>query len=99
MPANCVTLGSGYRLRSATPVEYNRSVGILPSTPPAWKQPAVLAAVQGDVEFGSLIKLNNAPVLSRVCEKSPARSAAVGTRIRTGLPPLIAAVTGRYSCE
>src|SRR5712692_3454795 len=97
MPGSCVTLGVGYRLRSAMPVEYNRSAGIWPSTPPAWKQPAVLPAVQGAVEFGTLIRLNNAPLLSRVCEKSPARSSAVGTRIRIGLPLLMAAVTGRYS--
>ena len=36
------------------------------------------------------MKLKSAPVLSRVCEKSPARSSAVGTRMRIGLPPLIA---------
>ena len=58
-----------------------------------------MPATHGSVEVGSLIRLNSAPLLSRVCEKSPSRSAAVGTRIRIGLPPLIAAVTGRYSCE
>src|SRR5262245_23689615 len=99
MPASCVTFGEGYRLRSAIPAEYSRSDGIRPSTPPAWKHPPVFAAVHGSVEFGSLIKLNSAPVLSRVCEKSPARSSAVGTRTRIGLPLLIGVVTGRYSWE
>jgi len=81
------------------PVLYRRSAGIRPRTPPAWKHPAVVPAIHGAVEFGSLIKFNSAPLLSSVCEKSPARSRAVGTRIRMGLPPLMAAVTGRYSCE
>ena len=43
------------------------------------------------------MKLKSAPLLSSVCEKSPARSSAVGTRKRIGLPLLIAWFVGRYS--
>ena len=58
--------------------------------------PAVFAAVQGDVDRGSRIRLNRLPLLSRVSEKSPCRSSAVGTR---NWRRMLAVVRGRYSCE
>src|ERR1700674_2215936 len=75
--------------RMLSPSWYKRLGGIRPSTPPSWKQPAVLAAVHGELEDGSLIRLMSAPVLSVLCEKSPWRSSSVGTRNRLTAPLVV----------
>jgi hypothetical protein len=60
-----------------------------PTTPPDWKQPEVLVALQAPDRRGSLMKGNGLPLLSVDCEKSPYRSSAVGSRNReTLLPPV-----------
>ena len=77
------------------PVWYRRLAGIRPSTPPSAKQPPVLVAEHAPESSGSLMYGNRLPLLSMVCEKSPCRSSAVGTRKRTTSPP---AVRGWNSC-
>src|SRR5262245_22510239 len=75
-------VGSGHSLRMFRPVWYSADAGIRPSTPPSAKQPAVLVDEHAAVEAGFLMKGYKFPVLSVVCEKSPWRSSAVGTRNR-----------------
>jgi hypothetical protein len=59
----------------------------------------VFPATHGSVDSGSLIRLKQrAGVVARLREVAGALE-RVGTRMRIGLPLLIAAVTGRYSCE
>ncbi len=68
------------------PVWYRRSAGIRPTTPPSWKQAVVTAAAVGvgavhaPVLCGSRMYGKKLPLLSVDCEKSPARSSAVGIR-------------------
>ena len=52
-----------------------------PRTPPSWKQPAVFDALHGSPVVKSRMNGNGLPARSTLCEKSPARSRAVGTRL------------------
>jgi hypothetical protein len=82
-----VVLGSGIIFISASAFGSKRFAGILLSG----KQPAPPAVtLHAAVEFGSLMNISR-PFASNVCEKSPARSSAVGMRYsRTG--------PGRWTC-
>ena len=61
------------------PSEETRFAGIRPTTPPSWKHPLVLLALQGRPVVESRMYGNGLPLLSTLCEKSPWRSRAVGT--------------------
>ena len=53
-----------------------------PSTPPSRKQPRVSVALHGSSVLVSRMYGNGLPLASRLCEKSPVRSRAVGTVTR-----------------
>ncbi len=53
------------------PSEDTRFAGIRPRTPPSWKHPLVLPALQGRPVVESRMYGNGLPLLSTLCEKSP----------------------------
>ena len=63
----------------ARPVE--AAAGMRPTTPPSRKQPLICEPCR-PLSAGILDVGVERPLLSVVCEKSPARSSAVGTRKR-----------------